>query len=395
MVTRIVLYSHDSIGLGHVRRNLAIAHALSLYLPSIIHEPVSGLLVTGQSAATSFPTPAGWDWLVLPGITTGVDGYRPRHLTLGIDTMTSIRAGILRVALREFAPDLLIVDRHALGARRELESALVSLRATRPECAIVLGLREVLDRPSVALAEWRAIGGATAIRRLFDALWVYGDPRVHNAFETGEIPSSLLNLAVHTGYLAIGRPIGHVTSDSEPFILTTVGGGSDGHRLASAAARAIAPPGYRHLVVTGPQMPDAHHAEIMSVAREGTSILRSVPDALALLRRAAAVVCMGGYNSISEAMTTAAPTLVVPREARRQEQSIRAAALARRGLVETVTADTATPAFLSAWFAANVGRVVPRSTVNLDGLETVAVLAAALLNSKQRVREPAEVQHAV
>ncbi|MDQ1623637.1 MAG: hypothetical protein QOH19_2055, partial [Actinomycetota bacterium] len=32
---RIVLYSHDSVGLGHVRRNLALAHALNNQLPGL------------------------------------------------------------------------------------------------------------------------------------------------------------------------------------------------------------------------------------------------------------------------------------------------------------------------------------------------------------------------
>ena len=42
---RVLLYSHDSQGLGHVRRNLAIAHNLARRLPGIINTDVAGLLV--------------------------------------------------------------------------------------------------------------------------------------------------------------------------------------------------------------------------------------------------------------------------------------------------------------------------------------------------------------
>ena len=40
---KVVLYSHDSQGLGHVRRNLAIAHHLATALPVLTGRPVSEL----------------------------------------------------------------------------------------------------------------------------------------------------------------------------------------------------------------------------------------------------------------------------------------------------------------------------------------------------------------
>src|SRR5690606_42019675 len=42
--TRVLLYSHDSQGLGHVRRNLALAHALAEQLPRLTGRPVTGPL---------------------------------------------------------------------------------------------------------------------------------------------------------------------------------------------------------------------------------------------------------------------------------------------------------------------------------------------------------------
>jgi hypothetical protein len=88
-VTRIALYSHDSVGLGHVRRNLALAHALNATLPELTGEPVSGLLITGHSDATTFPIPDGWDWLVVPGLTKGAEGYEARHLHLAMPALTT------------------------------------------------------------------------------------------------------------------------------------------------------------------------------------------------------------------------------------------------------------------------------------------------------------------
>lgn len=398
MATRIALYSHDSVGLGHVRRNLAIAHQLSASLPAATGEPVSGLLITGQPAATVFPTPEGWDWLVVPGIEPAAGGYAPRRMGSGLGRVTGLRSAAIGSALAAFAPDLLVIDRHPLGVARELEPALDQLRRDRPGCAIVLGLRDVLDDAAATAGEWSRIGGAEAVHRRFDAVWVYGDRDVHDPVASGEIPAGLAGLVRSTGFLAHGRPVGRDRSPEEPFVLTTVGGGSDGVQLALAAARAAVPAGHRHVVVTGPQMPAEDRARVRAAAGPAVQVVTSVPDALALVRRAAAVIAMGGYNSVSEVMTTSTPALIVPRVLRRREQAIRAEALARRGLVDVLDPARLDADAVGAWLAARVGEVVDRSGVDLDGLHRVGELAAALIHrSASLIHRPAgkDLAHAV
>ena len=78
--TRIVLYSHDALGLGHLRRNLALAHRLAHDLPHLTGASVTGLLVAGLAPPAAFRLPPGFDWLILPGFTKDPDGYRPRRL---------------------------------------------------------------------------------------------------------------------------------------------------------------------------------------------------------------------------------------------------------------------------------------------------------------------------
>ena len=60
---RIVLYSHDSVGLGHVRRNLALAHALRNQLPGLTGREVTGILLPAQPLRPGVP--------VRPGAGTG------------------------------------------------------------------------------------------------------------------------------------------------------------------------------------------------------------------------------------------------------------------------------------------------------------------------------------
>ena len=376
---RIVLYSHDSVGLGHVRRNLALAHALANQLPGLTGRPVTGILITGTSHAPGFPAPQGWDWVLLPGVGKNPAGYLPRNLTLPMDELVSLRSRLLHGVLAGFRPDLVIVDRHATGVHRELESALRHARAAGP-VRVVLGLREVLDAPHTAYTEWARFGGARMVKSLFDAIWVYGDPAIHDPVSSGEIPFSLRKLISYTGYLAAGRPSGSGTRCMDgPYVMTTVGGGSDGHALARLAVAAHIPDGLGHLVVAGPQMPAEELSDLNRHARPGVKVVPALDDIIFHLRHASAIVAMGGYNTVCEIMSTSVPALIVPRTESRAEQRIRAHSLAAAGYLEQHEIGTLTPEILTAWLAARNGTMVDRRRMVLDGLIRVPQLAAGLL----------------
>ncbi|MEQ4519798.1 glycosyltransferase [Pseudarthrobacter sp. B907] len=376
---RIVLYSHDSVGLGHMRRNLALAHALNNQIPGLTGRPVTGILITGTALAPAFPAPDGWDWVLLPGVGKSPGGYLPRNLTMPMDDLVSMRARLLKAVLAGFRPHLVVVDRHATGVNRELESAL---RRARSGCQVrvVLGLREVLDSPDVASAEWASIGGPRLVKALFDQIWIYGDPAVHDPVAAGEIPFSLRNLIHFTGYLAAGRPPGSGTSCMPgPYCLTTVGGGSDGHALARVAVAAPVPEGLGHLIVAGPQMPVEQLNDLRRQAGPGVKVVPAVDDLPYHLRHAAAVVSMGGYNTVCEIMSTTVPALIVPRTEAREEQRIRAVSLAAAGYLEHQDIGTLTPEVFGGWLAARLGAAVDRRRAVLDGLIRVPQLAAELL----------------
>ena len=78
--TTIALYSHDSVGLGHARRNRALAYALAEHLPALTGTAVRGMLIAGHPDAGRDPLPEGWDWLVLPGLTRRGEGYASRPM---------------------------------------------------------------------------------------------------------------------------------------------------------------------------------------------------------------------------------------------------------------------------------------------------------------------------
>ena len=375
---RIVLYSHDSVGLGHQRRNLAIAHALSRHLPELAARPVTGLLLTGVERVVGHLPPA-FDVVRLPGIDKGGQGYTPREVSVPMPDLIDVRRAILSGAIDAFAPDLVVVDRHAFGVDDELLEPLRLLRSEHPGTRVVLGLREILDEPEVAQREWERVG-SERVRELFDAIWVYGDESVTDLRRTAAVPEELRDLVTHTGYLSIGRTARDFLRELQrPYLLTMVGGGHDGAELCRIAAQAEVPDGMRHVVVAGPQMSGGERAEIEALAGPRTEVLDEVPEGLLAIRSAEAVACMGGYNTVCEVLSTDRPALVVPREAPRQEQLIRARSLARTGAVDMLRTRDLSTESLGRWFAEHATGTVDRRHLRRDGLAEVARQAAGLI----------------
>lgn len=378
---RVLLYSHDSVGLGHLRRNLTIAHHLSAALPQATGRHATGLLVTGLAPIPPYPLPEGFDWLTLPGVTKGGAHYRPRRLLTGLGPLIALRSAVLHSALVGLAPGLVIVDRHLHGVGGELHAPLRRLKEEYPDTRIVLGLRDVLDAPEAAAAEWRALGHPRFLRRLIDEIWVYGDPTVHDPFASGEVPSALRDLAHFTGYLSLGRSSCDRSGapPESPFILTTVGGGADGEPLLRAAAQMTPPAGHDHLLVAGPQLSEGAFRAVQALAGPRTRVHRCLPGLGRHLHAASAVITMGGYNTIVEVLATSTPALVAPREEPRREQLIRARSLERAGAVDVIRQQDLSPRALGQWARTAVHHSVDRSGLARDGLDIAGRRATTVL----------------
>jgi predicted glycosyltransferase len=377
VTTRVALYSHDALGLGHVRRNFALAGALAG------DGRLSALLIAGVREAGTLPAPPGVECLTLPAFAKSDDGsYSSRSLDLSLAALVRLRAKTIRAALDAFEPDVLIVDKHPLGFAGELEPTVELLRG---RTRLVLGLREVLDDPRVVRAEWERDGVEAAVERFYDRVWVYGDPRVYDTVREYGMAGPMAARTSYTGYLAPREPAD--PADGVPpgrLALCLVGGGQDGPAVAGAFASAPLPPGMTAVIVAGPFMPQEARRRLHALAarRRRLQVLDFVQEPQRLLRRADRVVAMGGYNTVCELLAANRPALVVPRERPRTEQLVRARRLAALGLVDTLAPADLSPQAIGAWLARDAGRGPhPAELVDLDGLRRVPRLMGELLSS--------------
>jgi predicted glycosyltransferase len=388
---RIAFYSYDEQGLGHVRRSIAIAHALSDAQPSSI------LMVAGAREASLFRLPAGTDTLALPAPATDFTGAR-RAPSVGLDMAGTlrVRAEALRSALAAFEPHVLIVDRLPLGVHDELADSLGVLRSMGTR--LVLGLREVLDEPQAVRAEWERTGALAIMRRAYDAIWVYGDPGVFDPAVAYGLPDELREIVRYSGYL--DRHAGERSADADEatrrrrlglpdgrLAICLLGSGEDGHRLAAAFAAARRPAGTTGVIVTGPFMPEAERARLARAAgeRDDLHVLGFVPDADALVAIADDVVAMGGYNTACEILAAGTRALIVPRVRPRREQLVRAQALAARGAVDVLHPDRLSADALSAWLAAGgARRPAVDPPIDRGGLERLPAMLDEVLAAGPR-----------
>jgi predicted glycosyltransferase len=386
----VACYSHDTVGLGHTRRSIAVADSL------ISHWSHSdAMLITGNPQAASLPLPPRTDVVTLPTVAKDDAGhYRSRRLTAPLSQVVQMRAAVIEAAVTSFAPDLLIIDKVPLGVGRELLPTLRRLRADF-DTKIILGLREILDDPVTAVAEWNRSGATEAIEEFYDAVWVYGDQRVYDPVVEYGLGPEVAARCVFTGYLGADRFAGtsmppqdlqttRVCSASDaPYVLCTVGGGQDGGQLASTFAATPPPDGHTGLVVCGPLMGVAARQRVhaAAAATPGMTVQDSAPDLHQLVAGAAAVVSMAGYNSVCEVLATDRPALLVPRTTPRLEQLVRARRLAELGVADLLPLDELTGSGLATWIGSAVRSPVSpaRALLDLEGLHRIPMLAQSLL----------------
>ena len=334
---RTLLYSHDTFGLGHLRRSRTIATALTAG-----DERRSALIVTGSPIAGRFDFAERIDHVRLPGVVKLPDGsYTSLNLNLPIDDMTRLRGAIIAATATEFAPDLLIVDKEPWGFRQELADTLDGLKARGTR--MVLGIRDVLDEQDALALEWQRKDSNTAIARFYDEIWIYGIPQICEPLSGVGLPAGTEDRIHYTGYLRRNAPDwpAEPAADlpDEPFILVTTGGGGDGEKLIDWVLRAYEAD--RHLcshalLVYGPFLNAAARAEfdlrVASLAGRVTA-LSFHPRLERLLEQASGVVAMGGYNTFCEILSMDKPAVIVPRTKPRREQAIRAEAAEKLGLI--------------------------------------------------------------
>lgn len=335
--SRVLIYSHDTMGLGHLRRCRTIAHALVER-----NKNLSVLILSGSPIIGSFDFRARVDFVRIPGVIKLRNGeYTALNLHIDLEKTLSMRSSIIKHTAEIFDPHVFIVDKEPLGLRGEVHETLIMLKKRGSH--LVLGLRDVMDSPELLAPEWKRKNVMPALRNLYDAIWVYGLPQICKPLESIEMPDSVLRKLTYTGYLRRSVPqssdVAPLEITRNPYVLATTGGGGDGEALIEWILRAyetdpLLP--YPALLVLGPFMQPELQANFRARAAKLKRVEAITFDTHmeSLVADAVGVIAMGGYNTFCEILSLDKRAILLPRTAPRREQFIRASRAQELGLVQ-------------------------------------------------------------
>ncbi len=340
---RILIYSQDGFGLGHLRRNLNICLQIKKRCPE-----ASCLIIADSPVAPFFKLPPHCDFVKIPTIVKVDAGvWRPDHLPVSERELLTIRSEIIQNVAVSFQPQVFLVDHMPHGALGELAKPLEALKKYSPHTKVVLGIRDILGAPPVISRQWQHEGAYAAAETFYDAICVYGCAEVFDVMAEYGFPPALANKTHYCGYVcredtpavlpdrATPNPFGGTNNGK--FVLVTGGGGADASFFMDQfidATRLLYPDtAFQALITTGPFMPKDQRERLRDRARNLPIVVSPKgEDSIRYLRRADLVISMAGYNTISEIMHFRKNAIVVPRAGPSAEQTMRTRIMSERGL---------------------------------------------------------------
>jgi predicted glycosyltransferase len=314
------------------------------------------LLLSGSPMLHSFRIPQHIDYIKLPCLQRDSHGeYGVRTLGLSMEETLKLRRNIILSTVRDYQPDIMLVDKKPLGLCGELQTALEYLKKQRNPPSLFLLLRDILDKPAATKKVWHKRDYFQAIDHYYERVLVVGQENVFDLASEYAFPSRIRKKLHYCGYIRreaglksrqiIRAELG--LQEQQKLVLVTPGGGKDGAQLISTYLHGIKnhPATELHsLVVCGPEMSEKDNHHIQHLAQQCSQVIlqRFTNDLMSYMNAADAVVSMLGYNTLCEILTLQKPAVVVPRVRPVEEQWIRATRIAQLGLLQAIHPDQLT-----------------------------------------------------
>jgi predicted glycosyltransferase len=343
---RVLIYSQDGFGLGHLRRNLNISQQINRCCPS-----ASILLIADSPVAPFFKLPPKCDFVKLPTIVKVDMGvWRANHLSMDYREVLKIRSEIIQNVFLSFRPHILLVDHMPHGVLGELAVPLEKLKRLFPETRVILGLRDILGAPEAICQHWLKERAYDTGEMYYDCINVYGSPDIYDVTTEYQFPENLVSKTTYCGYVSRQTTpkklneralSGLFGKKREWLVLVCGGGGADASFFMDKfidATRTLSPHiPYNAIICTGPFMhPQQSHLLKQKAKGLPVHITHQGQDNVHLLNRADLVISMAGYNTITEIMRYRKKAIVIPRPGPSAEQTMRTRIMSERGFFSTI-----------------------------------------------------------
>jgi predicted glycosyltransferase len=314
-IEAFVIFQYSN-GVGHLARCSTIARALG----AIAHVT----MFSGGRPVNGYLPPAGVEFVQLPAIRWGTAAdvsavpVDPGYTMAETERM---RSKLLVDNYLRLKPKIIVIEYFHFAPKRfgkTLDELLDAIDREQERPIVICSTRTYPMRPWDANADADAARINQQLRKYFTGVFHHADPSLFPLTSLGPyLQSALSGVSVwQTGF--IRRPVAQ-TSDvghSSKGLLLTVGGGSAlGAKLLIRwikAAKAGSPDLLPVNAACGPLMDADDRKLVRAEQDENITVHDLVANMDELISSSRAVVCMGGYNTLVEALSLKKPVLAFP-----------------------------------------------------------------------------------
>jgi predicted glycosyltransferase len=334
-ISRILVYTHNSIGLGHVFRTLAVITGIRKWRPDI-----DFLVLSGTSVPHIFMR-KGIEVVKLPGILKAVDEagspLKPRYLrNLSVDEILKFRRTVIRESFFFFRPDVVMVEHYLSGLSGEITpffTEKASCRGTAKDFALVHLSRGIMGEDWNTVMDTDRRNTGAKYSELYDFRYVFDDPvSIDGEVTRQNMPVRYLgriaenNLSELTDQETV---LNRFRLSEKPIILMYLSRHGDisglSKSLMSAITTACLNRKYQIIMVADPYLNPQTVEEIMTDSRyRDVRFLPFFYPLIDLIHAAELVICRAGYNIVNEILLTDSKALVIPEHHPSGEQEERA-----------------------------------------------------------------------
>ncbi|MBW2058560.1 MAG: hypothetical protein JRH07_06830 [Deltaproteobacteria bacterium] len=340
---RILYYTHNSIGLGHAFRALAVITAMRKHRPDI-----DFLVVSGTSVPELF-LKNRIEIVKLPSIKFHIDNdtyfLGPRYLkNCSVEEISDLRQKIIEETFNTFRPDVLIVEHNMLGQRGEIIPLLLKKWRQIPQSegfALVHISRGILRNPSLIEAPFndrRQMSESIYVGDLYDFIYVMEDREVidinrayfGNRESLGKKIQYMGKITVKTREELAPREETYrsINGSGHEIILVSLGRRSSVLRIAEIVVQAFYDLGlenqYRLFFVIDPYLdPALKEQMVRRFSDSHIYFFDFLSNLVDIINVSSLVIARAGYNTLSEVLLTDSKAILIPEEHGHQEQETR------------------------------------------------------------------------
>ncbi len=352
-IKKILIYTHNSIGLGHAFRVRAVVSGIQAVRPD-----VEFLVMSGTSVPQIFFGP-GVELVKLPSVKLDIDQedspLQPRYLrSFSLHQIFDFRQKLIQESFDFFKPDVLLIEHNMTGQMSEMIPLVLKKwmrKDTWDDFALIYICRGIMKWApflNIPYQNPRHKSGSIDMGELFDFIYVLEDKEIVDVVEEYlggdkevEKKTKYLGKITNKTYEELpyrGLVLHRIGLEDKKIILVSLGRNRQVFPLSRSLLAMFEETGlnveYQIVMVLDPYLDrEAARALRNDPKNKEVRFLPFVPDMVDLMVHSEIIISRVGYNTFNEILMTGVKAILIPERHGGGEQELRARKVTRENMV--------------------------------------------------------------